>query len=80
MNYLATITSKRQLTIPAELYRQLDFKEGERVIVSKKGSLMLVEQKKNFWQLSGGMKSNIKLTDAQLKKARKSFSTAWAQE
>ena len=35
MNYLATITSKRQLTIPVELYNELAYKEGQKVVISK---------------------------------------------
>lgn len=80
MNYLATITSKRQLTIPAELYQQLDFKKGQKVLVYKVNKGMKIEPKRDFWQLSAGMKSKIKLTDKQLRRARDSFVTAWAQE
>ena len=35
MNYLATITSKRQLTIPADIFRSLNLKEGEKVAFIK---------------------------------------------
>ena len=31
MTYTATVTSKRQLTIPAELYKALDLKSGSKV-------------------------------------------------
>lgn len=34
MNYIATITSKRQLTIPAAIYAALNLKDGEKVLVS----------------------------------------------
>lgn len=43
MNYLATITSKRQLTIPVELYQQFDFKMGQKVIISKASDGIKVE-------------------------------------
>ena len=80
MNYLATITSKRQLTIPVELYQQMNFRQGQRVVVYKINDGMKIEPKKDFWQLSAGMKSKIKLTDKQLRRARDSFATGWAQE
>lgn len=80
MNYLATITSKRQLTIPADLYKQLAFQKGQKVLVSRMADGIKVEPKKDFWQLSAGMKSKIKLTDKQLRRARDSFATNWAQE
>jgi len=41
---------------------------------------MIIKPQKSFWQLSGGMKSKIKLTDKQLRAARDSFETSWAQE
>ncbi len=34
MQQIATITSKRQLTIPAAIFRQLGFKKGHKVLVS----------------------------------------------
>ena len=34
MQQTATITSKRQLTIPVEIFRRLGFKKGHKVIVS----------------------------------------------
>lgn len=43
MNYLATITSKRQLTIPVDLYNQLAFREGQKVIISKMDDGIRVE-------------------------------------
>ncbi len=33
MNQLATITSKRQLTIPIAIFKQLNFKKGQRVMI-----------------------------------------------
>ena len=43
MNYLATITSKRQLTIPVELFELMAFQEGQKVIISKMDDGMKVE-------------------------------------
>jgi len=80
MNYLATITSKRQLTIPADLYKQLVFQKGQKVLVYRVADGIKIEPKKDFWQLSAGMKSKIKLTDKQLRQARDSFTRAWAKE
>ncbi len=33
MTYIATITSKRQLTIPAELFRKAGFSSGQKVLI-----------------------------------------------
>lgn len=43
MPYLATITSKRQFTIPADVFRQLNLKEGQRLLVSTKGGQIRIE-------------------------------------
>jgi len=33
MTYLATITDKRQVTIPADVYRSMGMKKGQKVVV-----------------------------------------------
>ncbi|MBU1070921.1 AbrB/MazE/SpoVT family DNA-binding domain-containing protein [Patescibacteria group bacterium] len=33
MTYLATITDKRQVTIPVDVYRAMEMKKGQKVIV-----------------------------------------------
>jgi bifunctional DNA-binding transcriptional regulator/antitoxin component of YhaV-PrlF toxin-antitoxin module len=43
MSQIATITSKRQLTIPVDIYRYLGFKAGQKVIVSKSGTGVKIE-------------------------------------
>lgn len=43
MPYLATITSKKQFTIPAQVFRQLNFQEGQKVLVSEENGSMVVE-------------------------------------
>jgi len=53
---------------------------GQKVLVYKINDGMKVEPKKDFWQLSAGMRSKIKLTDKQLRRVRDSFATAWAKE
>ena len=48
MKQLATITSKRQLTIPVGIFNQLAFKEGERVVVSEEKGRMVVQSAKDL--------------------------------
>lgn len=43
MQQLVTITSKRQFTIPATIYRQLGFQDGQKVLVSIDHNSMKVE-------------------------------------
>lgn len=33
----------------------------------------------DFWTLSGSLKSKVKLTDTQMRRARKTFETQWAR-
>lgn len=56
MIQMATITSKKQLTIPAALFRQAGFKEGQKVIVSEEnGSLKITSAEALVEQLAGSV-------------------------
>lgn len=35
MTYMATLTGKQQLTVPAELFRRLNWEIGQKVIISE---------------------------------------------
>lgn len=57
MAQTATITSKRQLTIPAEMFRQLAWKEGEKVIVKHDGDeLRIISALSLVDKLAGSVK------------------------
>lgn len=43
MAQTATITDKRQFTIPIETYKKLGFQEGSKVVITYKGNKMIVE-------------------------------------
>lgn len=43
MYQTATISGKRQLTIPASLYRALNFQEGQKVIISQIGAELRIQ-------------------------------------
>jgi len=56
MTQLATITSKKQLTLPTALFRKAGFREGQKVIVSEEnGSLKLTPVKKIIEELAGSI-------------------------
>lgn len=44
MTYSATITSKRQFTIPSKLFKELGFDIGDKVVVSKEGKEMKIKR------------------------------------
>lgn len=43
MYQVATITDKRQLTIPADMYRRLGFEKGQKVILSIEADAIRIE-------------------------------------
>jgi len=42
MTHLATITSKRQFTIPSKLFKSIGFSEGDKVIVEENNGELIV--------------------------------------
>jgi len=78
MQQTATITSKRQLTIPSEIFRRLGLKKGHKVIVSVEGSglkitpaLDLIEKLAGSVETPGNYK-NISFNNI-IKKAKKDY-------
>ncbi len=56
MNQMATITSKKQLTLPAELFRRAGFKIGQKLIISEEnGHLILTSAEKLVEELAGSI-------------------------
>ncbi|MEK9201066.1 MAG: AbrB/MazE/SpoVT family DNA-binding domain-containing protein [Patescibacteria group bacterium] len=43
MNYLGSITSKRQLTIPISVFNDTNFKIGQKVIIKKRGDSIMID-------------------------------------
>ena len=76
MSGLATITSKRQLTIPVKLFEQLGLSTGDKMIVeSMNGELRLKKATKLVSELAGSIKVKKSMPDidkaiSQAKKAR----------
>lgn len=48
MPQLATITSKRQLTIPAATFRDLGLRKGQRVLISRENGKLTMEPALNL--------------------------------
>ncbi len=56
MSQMATITSKKQLTIPAEVFRKAGLQIGQRVIVSEEnGSLKITSAEALVEKLAGSV-------------------------
>lgn len=59
MNYIATITSKRQFTIPVALFKKANLKSNQRVLVklvSADGVLRVEPMKRIVDELAGSVK------------------------
>ena len=42
MTYTATLTGKQQLTVPAELFRRLNWEIGQKVVISENGGSLAI--------------------------------------
>lgn len=56
MTYMATLTGKQQLTVPIELFRQLNWEIGQKVVISEnRGSLSITAAKHLVDSLAGSV-------------------------
>jgi AbrB family looped-hinge helix DNA binding protein len=74
---VVSITSQGQLTIPKPILKKFGISKGAKAIIWQSGKTIMVKPKKDFWQLGGSLAGKIKLTDAQLRKARETFAKKW---
>lgn len=79
MSQIVTITSQGQLTIPQAIRERFGISGSTKAIMKIEGHAIIVEPKHDFWALGGAAKSKVKLTNAQLKRARKSFEKEWSR-
>ena len=69
MAELATITSKRQLTIPVSMFRKLNLKKGQKVIITQdKGFLKIQPGFSLIEELAGSVKIPAKFKGLPLEK------------
>lgn len=80
MNYIATITSKRQLTLPSKLTQKLNLRPGEKITIREEnGHLVMTPAVKLVEELSGSLKLPNKFQDLNMeeivKKAKVEYFT-----
>jgi len=78
MSQLATITSKRQITIPIKVFNELNLKEGQRLVVSREQSTLKFQSASSIVEkLSGSIKIPFRFRglspDKIIKKAKKEY-------
>ena len=69
MTYTVSISSQGQISIPAPLRRKLGLDEYKRAFVSEQDGKLTVEPIKDFLELGGSLKTNIKATPRQIREA-----------
>ena len=43
MTYTATITSKRQLTIPVKLFKKINLQQGQKIVLTEENGIIKME-------------------------------------
>lgn len=80
MEQIVSITKQGQLTIPKSFRDVFGITGRTKAVLRREGSKIIVQPKKNFWKLSGALHSDIRLSDKDLRGARKAFSQKWAKD
>jgi AbrB family looped-hinge helix DNA binding protein len=44
MTYTATVTSKRQITLPAKLFSDFDISPGDKLLISRQGEVLIMQR------------------------------------
>jgi len=69
MNYIVSITSQGQFTIPAPIRRALGLDKRKRAVVSVKDGKMEVSSVKDFLELGGSLRTTRKASMKQIRNA-----------
>lgn len=78
LSNIVSITSQGQLTIPIDVRDRFGIKGASakaRLVISD--GKIVVEPLKDVLELAGSLKSEIKLSDKELRNARDKFSSKW---
>ncbi|MBI2334753.1 AbrB/MazE/SpoVT family DNA-binding domain-containing protein [Candidatus Daviesbacteria bacterium] len=77
MTYLVSITSQGQISIPIQLRRKFGLEKTQKAIVSDDADKIIIEPVQDFLELKGSLKTKIKKTPRQIRRA---FEEYLAQE
>lgn len=69
MTYIVSITSQGQISIPARFRKELGLNTGKKALVSMEDKKLIIEPVKDFLDLRGSLKTDIKATPGQIRKA-----------
>jgi len=80
MEQMVTITKQGQLTIPKKVLKMFGIRGSTKAKIKVNNGKIVVEPKKDFWSLAGSLSTGIRLSDKQLKEARKAFEREWPRK
>lgn len=80
MQQIVSITSQGQLTIPSKIRESFNIKGQTKAVIERQGDVIIVKPKNDFWSLSGSIKSEVSLTDKELRDARNAFTNNWSKK
>lgn len=80
MHHIVSITSQGQVTIPKSVRKAFGIDRAAKAVLKKVETGFLIEPKKDFWSLPGSLSSSVRLSNADLRKAREEFSRTWGQK
>lgn len=80
MQQVVSLTSQNQITLPVSMVKKLGKIRPKNMIVCMTEGKFIIKPVVDFWSLAGAMKSDVKLTDRQLREARNQFEKTWARE
>lgn len=69
MSYIVSITSQGQISIPIKFRRELGLDKKRKALISEEKGKLIIEPVKDFLELGGSLKTNIKATPWQIRKA-----------
>lgn len=69
MTYTVTITSQGQISIPAKIRRKFGLDKTKQATVSIRDDEIIIKPIKDFLDLKGSLKTNIKATPKQIREA-----------
>ena len=69
MLYTVSVTSQGQLSIPAQIRKQLGFFKTHKALVTVVDGKVVIEPVKDLLTLKGSLRSSIKATPQQIRKA-----------
>lgn len=69
MTNIVSITSQGQISIPAKMRRQLGLNKTKKALISIQDDRLLVEPVRDFIEMGGTLKSNLKVSSREIRQA-----------